>query len=300
MSTKPSFNRHSTAFETVENVDLTGLNIVITGVTSGLGAESLRVLCGQGAHVIALARTLNAAKTACENVSGKMTPVACDLSDLASVAECAKTIEAMSIPIHRLMCNAGIMALPTLETIDGIEKQFYVNHLGHYLLIRRLLPQLEMAEQVRVVILSSMGHMNSVKGAIDFDNLNGQKGYDAWKFYGQSKLANILTAKALAKRYPANTMTANSVHPGIINTNLGRSMNGLISTFTGIFMKSFGRTIGQGAATQCYLIAHPEVAGINGEYFANCAISKPAKYTDDDALANKLWDVSEELVREHL
>lgn len=308
MFSRSSFSRRSSAADTVKNIDLSGQNIVISGVTSGLGAESLRVLTGQGAHVIALARTLDAATTACEKVSGncgeksggKTTPVACDLSSLASVAECAKTIEAMGLPIHKLLCNAGIMALPNLETIDGIEKQFYVNHLGHYLLIRRLLPQLEMAGQARVVILSSMGHTHSVKGGIGFDNLGGQKSYEAWAFYGQSKLANLLTAKALAKRFPANKVAAYSVHPGVINTNLGRSMSGTLAKCINVFMNVFGRTIGQGAATQCYLTAQPEVAGVSGDYFSNCARDKPSRHATNAALADELWDVSEELVKGYL
>jgi len=297
---KTRFNRRSSAETVTENLDLTGLNIVLTGVSSGLGAETLRVLTKRGAHVIALARSLQSASSACDKVVGKTTALACDLSDLDSVASCAKDINELELPIDRIICNAGIMALPSLSLCHGVEKQFATNHLGHYLLIRLLLDKLLEAKNPRVVITSSMGHQQTPKGGIAFDNLDGSQGYNAWEFYGQSKLANVLTAKALSKRFAGQGLVANSVHPGVIRTNLSRHTQGWFSTLIYFFATFFERSIEQGAATQTYVATHPDLAGVTGQYYSDCRLSKPSSYARDDALADSLWDVSEKLVNSYL
>lgn len=296
------FNRRSTAEQVTEGVDLTGKTAVITGVNSGLGLESMRVLAKRGAHVIAAARSVEKAQQACNQVEGNTTPVACELSDLASVAACADSINGLGKPIDILMCNAGIMALKDLEQVNGIEMQFATNHLGHFVLVKRLLDNIRKAEAGRVVMLSSMGHVQSPKAGIDFDNLSGDKGYDPWQFYGQSKLANLLCASELARQLKeagCNT-TANAVHPGVIRTNLSRNTGGFMAAMISLFAKPFERTIAQGAATQCYVAANPQVATTSGEYFADCNIAKPSAHAQDAALARKLWEVSEDLCSDYL
>ncbi len=298
--TQAIFNRRSTASQVTAGINLSGYNIVLTGVSSGLGAETLKVLTTQGAHVIALARSLESAEQACAQVKGKTTPLACDLSNLNAVAQCAAHIERFNIPIHRLICNAGIMALPELEISYGVEKQFLTNHLGHYLLIKRLIPQLTAANNARIVILSSMGHQQAPKQGIDFDNLDGSQGYNAWEFYGQSKLANILTAKALSKRFSSQGIMANAVHPGVIRTNLGRHTSGFFSACISFFATFFERTIEQGAATQCFVAVRPELEGVSGEYFADCKIAKPSPNAMDEKLADRLWEYSNESIKSYL
>jgi len=297
---KSGFNRRSTAEQVTEGVDLSGKTALITGVNSGLGFESMRVLAMRGAHVIGAARTMAKAEQACAEIDGQTTPVACELSDLDSVAACADAVAAMRMPIDILMCNAGIMALKNLEQVNGIEMQFATNHLGHFVLINRLLDQVKQAEAGRVVILSSLGHMQSGKLGIDFDNLSGDKGYNPWQFYGQSKLANLLCAKELARQLEGIGVTVNSVHPGVIKTNLGRNTGGPFSGVIQFFAKAFERTVAQGAATQCYVAANPGVATTSGEYFADCNIAKPAAHGRDAALAEKLWQVSMELTKDYL
>lgn len=297
---KSGFNRRSTAEQVTDGVDLSGKTVVITGVNSGLGLESMRVLAMRGAHVIGAARTLEKAQQACAGVIGKTTPVACELSDLESVAACAETINTMSVPIDVLMCNAGIMAPTTLSQSNGIEMQFATNHLGHFVLINQLLEKIKAADAGRIVLLSSLGHMQSVKGGIDFDNLSGERNYDPWKFYGQSKLANLLCAQSLARRLEGSRASANSVHPGVIRTNLGRNTGGLFFTLINIFAKPWERTVPQGAATQCFVAANPKVDQLSGYYFADCNIAKPAPDGRSDALAEQLWQVSEELVADYL
>lgn len=153
------FGRRSTAEEVTEGVDLTGKTVLITGVNSGLGFESMRVLAARGAHVIGAARTKEKAQEACARVEGKTTAVVCELSDMESVVRCADEVVAMNTPIDILMCNAGIMALAELQTKYGIEMQFLTNHLGHFVLVNRLLERVVeyAAEAGRVVMLSSMG-----------------------------------------------------------------------------------------------------------------------------------------------
>jgi WW domain-containing oxidoreductase len=297
---KSDFNRRSSAEQVTQGVDLTGKTVLITGVNSGLGFESMRVLAMRGAHVIAAARTKEKAMAACASIEGKTTPIACELSDFESVVRCADEVVAMNTPIDILMCNAGIMAPSELQTKYGIEMQFLTNHLGHFVLVNRLLERVKQAEAGRIVMLSSMGHQQSPKNGIDFDNLSGDKGYDAWKFYGQSKLANLLMANELAQRLQGSGATANAVHPGVIRTNLARSTGGIVSRLISTVARLFERTIAQGAATQCYVAAHANMAGVSGEYFVDCNPAKPSEHGRDGELASRLWRESEILVSDYL
>ena len=140
----------TTADEVAKDIDLSGKTALITGCNSGLGYESMRTMAAQGAHVIGTARTAEKAKKACDSVDGKTTPLVCELTDFDSIVACADQVEALDTPIDVLMCNAGIMALPKLEQVNGLEKPFVVNHLGHYILTRRLLDQVEAAPSARI------------------------------------------------------------------------------------------------------------------------------------------------------
>ena len=152
------FGFATTADEVAEGIDLSGKTVLITGCNSGLGYESMKTMAAHGAHVIGAARTAEKAKTACDSVDGKTTPVVCELTDFDSIVSCANEVQALDVPIDVLMCNAGIMALPELEQVYGLEKQFVVNHLGHYILTRRLLGQVEAAPAGRIVMVSSIGY----------------------------------------------------------------------------------------------------------------------------------------------
>lgn len=300
------FTKKSTAEDVTEGLDLTGKNIVITGINSGIGFEAMRVLAMRGAHIIALARTQDKAEAACNSVQGKTTPLACELSDLNSVKSCADKICALNMPVHALICNAGIMALPKLTVKDGLEMQFLTNHMGHFLLVYLLQNRLIEAQEGRIVMLSSEAHKMTVKGGIDFNNLDGAQGYSPWKFYGQSKLANLLTALAFNDRLKKHGVIANAVHPGVINTNLTRDLDGVLGMlfklpFTGfLFDHIFGKTIAQGASTECFVATHPDVRGKGGLYFADNAPAKTTYYGSSLELANKLWDFSVEYLKPYL
>lgn len=299
-ASREQFNRRSTSEQVTEGLDLSGKVALITGVNSGLGFESMRVLALRGAHVIGAARTLEKAREACSKVEGHTTAVACELSELSSVTACAEQVLEMDLPLDILMCNAGIMAPSELVQIDGIELQFMTNHLGHFLLVNRLLGQLIAADQGRVVMLSSGGHTHSVAAGIDFGNLSGDQGYNAWKFYGQSKLANILYSNELARRLEGTRATSNAVHPGVIRTNLARSTKGIFSNLISTFAKPFERTVEQGAATQCYVATQPDLSTVSGLYFADCRESNPSKDARREELASQLWQVSENLLEDRL
>jgi WW domain-containing oxidoreductase len=186
------------------------------------------------------------------------------------------------------------MALPKLEQVGGIEKQFATNHLGHFLLVNLLRSQLDAADAARVVVVSSAAHFQAPRVGIEFDNLSGERGYSSWRAYGQSKLANVLFVKGLARRLrPSHS--ANALHPGVIATNLARSMSSWVSRGLNLFVGPFSKTIPQGAATTCYVATRPELQAVTGEYFSNCAVARRSRHSQDDALVERLWEVSEQL-----
>jgi WW domain-containing oxidoreductase len=291
------FSYGSTASDVTAGVSLAGKTMLVTGCNSGLGMETMRVLAARGAHVIGAARTRQKADAAAAIVGGKATGVACELSDPASVRACVASVQSMGVSLDGIIANAGIMALPKLHQAFGYELQFFTNHIGHFILVTGLLDRL--AEKGRVVILSSAAHQMAPKGGIEFDNLSGERGYKGWRAYGQSKFANLLFAKELARRLAGTGKTANAIHPGVINTNLGRHL-GIPAAIEGvgyaIANALFLKTIPQGAATQCYVAANPAAASVSGEYWADSNIKKPRADAEDPALAAKLWDVSEKIV----
>ncbi len=295
------FNKESTGEEVTEGLDLSGKSVLITGVNSGLGYETMRVLAMRGAHIIGLARNMEKAKKACASVEGKTTPVACELTDFNSIVACTETIKRLNKPIDILICNAGIMELPELEQVYGIEKQFVVNHLGHFILTNRLLDQVKAADQGRIVMLTSGRYKAAPPEGIQFDNLSGEKGYDPLTAYGQSKLAVALFSQELSRRLEGTTVTSNAVHPGIIMTNLGRHYPAWKIMLSKLIGWTFMRSVEQGVATTCYVATNPELAKVSGQMFFNCnPITPEGSHMSDRALATKLWDVSVELTKDYL
>ena len=199
-----------------------------------------------------------------------------------------------------LILNAGIMALPELQQVYGLERHFVVNHLGHFILGHRLLDQVVAAPQGRVVVLSSSGHQWAPEAGIEFDNLSGEQGYEPNRAYGHSKLANGLFSLELAKRLADTNATSNSVHPGVINTNLGRHFERWKLFLAGLIGWAFMKSVEEGAATTCYVATRPELANISGHYFMDCNPAEPSPHMQDEAMAAKLWDVSTDLTKQYL
>jgi WW domain-containing oxidoreductase len=194
--------------------------------------------------------------------------------------------------------NAGVMASPFMLSQDNIELQFATNHLGHFLLTNLLLESMkktarESNKEGRIVIVSSEGHRFAYHGGIRFDKINVESEYNMVYAYGQSKLANILHANELARRLKEEgvEITANSIHPGAIMTNLLRH-HSFINVIAGALGKYVLKNIHQGAATQCYVALNPQVKGVSGEYFMDSNQAKTSSQAKDAELGKKLWDFS--------
>ena len=289
------FNFHSTAAEVTDGLDLTGQTFVVTGSNSGLGKESIRVLALRGASIIACARTVEKAQSAMDELGIQGTPIACDLADLHSVGAAVETIQALNTPIQCIIANAGIMALPTLHQVHGYELQFFTNHVGHFHFVTGLLDAL--TDNGRVVVLSSRAHAYARRFGMEMDNLSGERDYNDWRMYGRSKLANILFAKSLNKRFAGTQKRANSVHPGVIKTNLGRHVPDKEAMYEQIQRTIPLKSIPEGTSTQLLVATHPELEGIGGQYFSDCQIAKTIPQGEDDELAETLWSTTETIVQ---
>ena len=296
-----SFGADSTAEIVTEGLDLSGKTYAITGANSGLGFETMRVLTLRGAHVIGIARSQAKAETACASVQGNATPEYLDLADFASVVACADRIRASGISIDGLICNAGVVAVRELEIVNGVEKHFCINHLGHFILINQLLDSVLASQQKRFVIVSSRAHRNAPPQGILFDDLAWRDTeYDPQVAYGHSKLANALCSRELARRLSDGDATSNSLHPGVIVTNAIRNMDPWMQTAARWLGWLFTKTVEEGAATQTYLATSPGLVDVRGYYFDDCNVGEGTPYLTDDAMALKLWQVSEALTRNYL
>ncbi|XWS61759.1 hypothetical protein CRYUN_Cryun07bG0153200 [Craigia yunnanensis] len=298
------FSASSTAEEVTQGIDGTGLTAIITGASSGIGVETTRVLALRGVHVIMAVRNLDAGRNVKEAIlneipGAKIDVMELDLSSMASVRKFASEYQSSSLPLNLLINNAGVMATSFMLSHDNIELQLATNHLGHFLLTNLLLETMkntarESNREGRIVNLSSEGHRIVYSEGIRFDKINDESGYYSWFAYGQSKLANILHAKELAWRLKEEgvEITANSLHPGAIMTNLMRH-HGFINSIGHMVGKYFLKSIPQaGAATTCYVALHPQVKGVGGEYFLDSNIGNPSSKAKDADLAKKLWDFS--------
>lgn len=293
--TGPSgFGYRSTAEDVTERLDLSDQTFLVTGCNSGLGLETTRVLARRGATVLGTARTEGKAQHACESIDGDAVPLVCDLADPSSVRCCVASVRDRGRPLDAIVANAGVMALPQLQQAYGYERQFFTNHVGHFMLVTGLLDQL--AEHGRVVMLSSSAHTRAPAEGVRFDDLSGDGTYDPWTAYGQSKLANLLFARELAGRFQGTGRVANAVHPGVIRTNLARHLHPLLQRALSVASPLLLKSIPQGAATQIYAAVHPDAAKLNGEYLVDCNVSAPSQTAHDPHLASRLWDVTEGIV----
>ena len=283
------FGAQSTAEEVTAGLDLGGMTAVVTGCNSGIGYETMRVLALRGAHVIGTARSTEKGRDAADSVTGRVTPVVLELTDFDSIVACADEIQAMDVPIDMLILNAGVL-LRELQQVRGLELQFVVNHLGHFILGNRLIDRVIGAPEGRVVVVGSTAHRRVPEGGIQFDNLAGEGWAD--QSYGHSKLANGLYSLELSKRLAGTRATSNSVHPGGVRTNILRN--------TSLSAAGLGKSPEQGAATQCYVATNPALTGVTGQYFADCNPAEQSEYQGDEAMAARLWEVSEDLTRDYL
>lgn len=310
-----AFGAKSTTDEVLAGVDLKGKRILVTGASAGLGVETIRALAARGATMIGAARDLAKAKTALEAAGVKgVELVEVDLASLASVRKAADALVAKGGKLDVIIANAGVMACPQGKTADGFETQFGTNHLGHFVFVNRLAPLLQSG--ARVVVLSSAGHRFS---DVDLDDPNFEKTpYQEFVAYGRSKTANALFAAGLDKRLKGRGVRACSVHPGGIQTELGRHMTpeliqSMMKNIEESAKASGGpsfewKTIPQGAATSVWAAAVAPAEEIGGRYCEDCHVAAPntnpdaregvRPYAVDPARADALWAKSEEMVGE--
>ena len=286
------FGYDSTAEQVTKGLDLSGRTYLVTGCNSGLGLETARVLALRGAKLVGLARTEQKAADALRSFANGHVPVACELSEPASVRAAVQTVHEQVGPLDGIIANAGIMALPERTVQHGLELQFLTNHVGHFLLVTGLLDRL--TQDGRVVVLSSTAHTRAYAEGIRFDDLDASGEYTPWGAYGQSKLANLLFARHLATRLPAG-QTANALHPGVIWTNLGRHMNPVVGLAAKAINPLFLKSIPSGAATQTYVATHPDVSETTGAYFSDCNLAESSAHGRDAGLAERLWEETERL-----
>ena len=300
---RSDFDEDSTAEAVTEGIDLTGKIAVVTGCTSGIGFETMRVLALRGAWVIGTSRSLERARDACRQVRGKTTPLQLELADFDSVVRCAETIRALNSPVDILVLNAGYWGGGNdRELIDGVEKHFRINHLGHFVLVNRLLDRLFFAWQGRIVVVASRAAYRAAPDSgIRFDDLTLEPDYSDSLAYGHSKLANVLFSLELGKLLRGTRITSNALHPGLINTEIDRNVNRLLQFGFGVLAALRGKSVEAGAATSCFVATSPLLGSTSGRYVEDCnAIEVRESHLQDMAMADRLWVVSEEMTRDYL
>ncbi|KAG5676985.1 hypothetical protein PVAND_006776 [Polypedilum vanderplanki] len=277
-----------------------GKIVIITGANTGIGKETAIDLAKRGGKIYIACRDEKRGEDALKEIkersdSDKVHFMQLDLASLESVRKFSQRFHERENQLHILINNAGVMACPRMETKDGFELQIGTNHLGHFLLTHLLLDLLKSVSSSRIINVSSAAHKF---GGVSKKDFMSQKNYNRWFAYGQSKLANILFTRELAKRlkdYP--NLTVNSCHPGAVNTELQRHMNKFLWEYTllpilGIFFK----TPYEGAQTQIKLAVDPDLEGVTGKYFVDCKEAKTSKAAQNDDDAEWLYKKSIELV----
>lgn len=311
-----TFGHSTTTDEVLADRDLAGQTVFITGANSGLGQETARAMAAKGAAVVMAGRDQTkldeaAAAIRAEHPDATLETIICDLGNLASIRACGDEARTRLTQIDLLINNAGVMACPLLRTADGFEMQFGTNHLGHFALTAELLPLIEAGANKRIVNLSSRGHHFA---PVDLDDPNfTEREYDPWASYGQSKTANILFTVGLEARLAGRGIHAYAVHPGGIQTNLGRHMTEemVAALMARVTTKDTGfawKTIPQGAATSCWAATAPELEGTGAVYCEDCHVAAVddgsatggvRSYAVDPVAAERLWTLSEQLTGAH-
>jgi NAD(P)-dependent dehydrogenase (short-subunit alcohol dehydrogenase family) len=320
-----TFGFSSTTDDVLEGIDLSNKRYVVTGASGGIGVETARALAAHGAEVVMAARDdakneAAAAAIVAAHPSARVSTGHVDLSSLASVREFTDSLVADGRPLSGIVANAGVMATPAGRTVDGFETQFGTNHLGHFVLVGRLLPLVVAGAPGRVVMLSSAAH---ARGDVNMGDVNFEdRPYDPFEAYGASKTSNVLHAVGIDARFAKRGVRAFAVHPGGIRTELGRYMGEAELKRLGAMVAAAGtgaapfqfKSVEQGAATSVWALTAPELDGRGGVYCEDChvapvrrgadeptaASASPSdggvmRYAIDPLRANELWALSQRL-----
>src|SRR5690606_2968390 len=278
--------------------DMSGKICVVTGATNGIGKVTALELAKMGATVIVVGRSAERTESVVKEIqqasgNNAVEALLADLSVQAQVRELAAAIQRKYEHLDVLVNNAGGMFLRREETADGIEMTWALNHLNYFLLTNLLLDTLKRAPAARIVNVASDAHEG---GKIQFDDLEFKQRRYGWMVaYAQSKLANIMFTYELARRLNRTNVTANTLHPGFVNTNFGAN-NGTLARIAKVVMRPLALSLEQGASTIIYLASSPEVEGVTGQYFVKCKPHRSSKASYDEAVQRRLWRVSEEMV----
>ncbi|MEZ4248743.1 MAG: SDR family oxidoreductase [Polyangiales bacterium] len=278
--------------------------VLVTGANSGIGKETAAALAKEGAHVVLAIRNRAKGEAAADEIESRtgVRPelLTLDLASFASIREAAATFLAHHDKLHVLVNNAGLVLDSRTTTVEGFETTFGVNHLGHFLFTQLLLGALKKAakedREARIVNVSSDAHRWARRG-LDWDDLQSEKKYASFDVYAKSKLANLYFTRALARRLEGTGVTVNALHPGVVATEFASSDDvGFFTSFGFKLVRPFLKTSAQGAATSIFLASSPEVRGVTGKYFADSKLKHPMRLAQDDALAERLWTISEAMV----
>ncbi|XP_062513015.1 retinol dehydrogenase 12-like [Corticium candelabrum] len=282
---------------------LDGKTVIITGANTGIGLETTIDLACRNARVVMACRSEERGRRACTEAkqrsnSNNIVFYQLDLADLESVRRFAAEVLKHEPRIDILLNNAGLMMCPYSKTKDGFETQFGVNHLGHFLLTHLLLERIKECAPARIINVSSFLY---AYGNINFDDLMSEKSYSDFGAYAQSKLANILFTRVLADRLEGTDVTTYSLHPGSVNSELNRHLTSSLLTRIAYYLVYpfywlTSKTTWEGAQTNIYCAVSEDLEGVSGRYYKDCAEAKLLPLARDDAVAKKLWDVSEKLI----
>ncbi|KAI3950282.1 hypothetical protein MKX01_016930 [Papaver californicum] len=293
--------------------DLRSITAIITGATSGIGAETARVLAKRGARLVIPARSMKTAEETRARIlmevpDSEIIVMSLDLSSQSSVRKFVSDFESLNLPLNLLINNAGKFSHDYGITEDGIEMTFATNYLGHFLLTNLLLNKMietakETGVQGRIVNVSSSIHSWFSGDGLGYLELitKNKSHYDATRAYALSKLANVWHTKELAqrlKKMEAN-VSVNCVHPGIVRTRLTRDREGIVTDVAFFLASKLLKTIPQAAATTCYVATHPRVTGVSGKYFSDCNKASPSKLGASASEASRLWSFSESMTTLH-
>uniref|UniRef100_A0A8C2ZYM2 Zgc:112332 n=1 Tax=Cyclopterus lumpus TaxID=8103 RepID=A0A8C2ZYM2_CYCLU len=268
---------------------LDGKTVIITGANTGIGKETTRDLARRGARIIMACRDLERAEEArtdiLEDTENENVVIRkLDLSDTKSIRLFAELINKVNILIN----NAGVMMCPYSKTVDGFEMQLGVNHLGHFLLTCLLMDLIKRSAPARIVVVASVAHTWT---GIRLDDINSERSYDTMRAYGQSKLANVLFARSLAKRLRGTGVSVFSLHPGVVQSDLWRHQHQCIQVAVKIF-RIFTKTTLEGAQTTIYCAVEPGLDSQSGGYFSDCAPARCSRAASDEDVDQKLWEIS--------
>lgn len=307
------YGSNSTAEQVTEDCSLPSqLTAIITGATSGIGAETARVMAKRGVRVIIPARDLKKAGEMKERIQ-KESPKAevivleIDLSSFASIKRFCSEFLSLGLPLHILINNAGKFSHKLEFSEDKIEMTFATNYLGHFLLTELLIEKMvETAAQTgiqgRIINVSSVIHSWVKRDGFRFNQMLNPKNYNGTRAYAQSKLANILHAKELARQLKARNarVTINAVHPGIVKTGIIRDHKGFITDSLFFIASKLLKSTSQGASTTCYVGLSRKTEGVSGKYYADCNECSCSSMANDESEAHNLWRQSRALIHRRL